>query len=418
MPQVTGIVNRSYSTFALALQNVNNVSSSGAFGFSSQTTRAEMQRGRAGRGIFTETGYRAHYVNTTRKSDYKHIHRHNPTLFQARNLPVGFGYDGFDGTGVGSPWMQFEPFNSMLRPSAIANRAIMLNLLFRAETDCLIKAKGMKLDLAESLVTVGQTLKMIGLRVAQVMSSYRHMRAGRFIDAAGVLGLTKGHFARRGIKGNSQLIAEGWLEIQYGWRPLLNDIFNGIEHVNRTLNQVPHVAHATRRLSEGLPFVERDVSFVWDSESLSARATASVETKFRFRVSNPDLAYLSSLGIENPAYIAWVALPMSFLVDWLIPVGDWLNALSAPLGLTFVSGYSTLRSWGTIDIVRNRLYPEHPNITVLQPAEGRVDFGFIRRVKYTSFPLPKLYFRFPFSSLERTASAVALFINGERGVRR
>jgi hypothetical protein len=42
--------------------------------------------------------------------------------------------------------------------------------------------------------------------------------------------------------------------------------------------------------------------------------------------------------LSNPAALAWELVPYSFVVDWMIPVGDYLSSLDAVNGLTFRRG--------------------------------------------------------------------------------
>lgn len=420
LPQVTASYDSPtyYPTASAALSQAQGVTASISSGYSALTYRAEMQRGRTGPGTFKNTSYQCMYVVHKRESDFLLTWYHGPNKYTAARRQLGFGYDGFSGSGVGSPWLQFEPRGSSGRASAIANRAIMENLLNRAEVECLNKARDQKLDLGETLVDLDRTVMMVGRRAGQVISAYRHARAGRLHEAARVLGLGKKQITNRGVKGNLKAIAEGWLELQYGWKPLLNDIHDGIKFANEGFSKKPEIATVTRRLSDRLPFIERDAyDLTWAKEKLTPNVTAYIETKYRFKLADANLAYLTGIGLDNPAYIAWVALPMSFVVDWFVPVSDWLSALSAPLGLTFVSGYSTFKSEGTIEYVRERMYNSSAE-TDVQAAKGRTDFVFLKRIVYGSFPIPKLYFRFPFSNWERVASAVALFIASERTFKR
>lgn len=61
-----------------------------------------------------------------------------------------------------------------------------------------------------------------------------------------------------------------------------------------------------------------------------------------------DLALLNAahLGINSPIDVVrgmWAATPLSWLVDYFLDVGSWLNALSAPIGLTFTDGCVSTR---------------------------------------------------------------------------
>lgn len=55
------------------------------------------------------------------------------------------------------------------------------------------------------------------------------------------------------------------------------------------------------------------------------------------------LSALGSLGLTNPLDVAWEVLPFSFVVDWFIPIGNWLNVLDAMHGYRFRAGSWTLR---------------------------------------------------------------------------
>jgi len=54
--------------------------------------------------------------------------------------------------------------------------------------------------------------------------------------------------------------------------------------------------------------------------------------------SNTTLMRLEQFGLANPAALAWELIPFSFVADWFVGVGDYLNAQTALLGLTVVDG--------------------------------------------------------------------------------
>jgi hypothetical protein len=57
-----------------------------------------------------------------------------------------------------------------------------------------------------------------------------------------------------------------------------------------------------------------------------------------YYLENPLLRSLAQLGVTNPAELAWELIPFSFVFDWVLPIGSYLGALDATLGLTFRSG--------------------------------------------------------------------------------
>ena len=102
-------------------------------------------------------------------------------------------------------------------------------------------------------------------------------------------------------------------------------------------------------------------------------------------------------------------MPYSFVVDWFLPIGNFLEALTAPVGVDFIDGAYSISFQGR--------YSNHyrPALTVgpgwwHEPVgEFRTDteFNSYYREKLNSFPTPGLYFKSPFSTTHVT-SAVAL----------
>jgi hypothetical protein len=50
-------------------------------------------------------------------------------------------------------------------------------------------------------------------------------------------------------------------------------------------------------------------------------------------------AFLKQIGFDNPISLAWEILPYSFVLDWFLPIGDFLDGLNRWKGLSFVSGW-------------------------------------------------------------------------------
>lgn len=59
---------------------------------------------------------------------------------------------------------------------------------------------------------------------------------------------------------------------------------------------------------------------------------------YEYSLGNSVFHNLSSFGVTNPASLAWELLPFSFVVDWFLPVGDFLSSLDAEFGMTFRRG--------------------------------------------------------------------------------
>jgi hypothetical protein len=62
---------------------------------------------------------------------------------------------------------------------------------------------------------------------------------------------------------------------------------------------------------------------------------------FRYTIDSKLKAFAAQTGFTNPINLAWEVLPYSFVVDWFLPIGPYLETLSAFDGLAFLDGYVT-----------------------------------------------------------------------------
>lgn len=95
---------------------------------------------------------------------------------------------------------------------------------------------------------------------------------------------------------------------------------------------------------------------------------------------NDDLAKLSRVGLTNPANTAWQLLGGSFIVDYFLPIGPYLQSLDVPLSFTFQAGSYTHRVTQIISgSIKSRGGAK---------AKGQSVLDYTQRKLYGAFPLP------------------------------
>lgn len=123
------------------------------------------------------------------------------------------------------------------------------------------------------------------------------------------------------------------LAYRYAISPIMSDIHSTADILSRDVSPDESISHRVAR--------KRVTPYVWSYghptplRGERGTFTESVVLKCTTTVSNPNLHLASQLGITNPAYWIWDAMPWSFVVDWWFGVGDFLNSFTATLGLTF-----------------------------------------------------------------------------------
>jgi len=378
------------------------------------TVRADMMSGIVSYHNYDNTQYSCQYRTWKSSGRVKTVQKQGLYYASLNNLLFP-GFVGFFGTGVDDYLADISPSGTSLSPQAIYNRSVMVNVSNRAKAECLNKASQSKLDLSEALVGLVPTVRMVASSVSKLLLAWNATRKGNFLLAFQQLGI----LPKKSMSKYPEDIASFWLEIQYGWLPLLSDIFNGVDLVNTLLksdgehkNQFTVVRRLTEQLYMRSPVAEASS---WLDLTSSTSGQCSVEVRYRFRVSDPNIAFLSSLGLTNPFYTVWVAVPFSFVVDWVLPVSDWLQALSAPLGLQFVSGYQTLKSWGLAQVSASRRNTgAYVKIMEVGNTTAICEGAYMIRTKFSSWPIAVPYIRFPFNSDRRVANAIALITTSRK----
>lgn len=137
-------------------------------------------------------------------------------------------------------------------------------------------------------------------------------------------------------------------------------------------------------------------------------------TSLWYRLHDPKVALFSSLGLINPASIAWEVMRYSFVVDWFLPIGPWLNSWTADAGWSFLSGTRSTKSEASMsqEIAAypewNRVYDwPHSYDGSIAPILKRADSSVFERVVLTHRPVPGLFLKNPLSA-SHAISAIAL----------
>lgn len=166
--------------------------------------------------------------------------------------------------------------------------------------------------------TSRQTADLIVSTSKRVLNAYRAARKGNAAECIRILGLS-GVGKKRKLKQSD--VGAFWLQLRYGWEPLLSDIHDACEayHAKRAeARTVIKVQKSTRK------------QFVCNGLGDLAESTNTIKYKAIFR---EELSPLTSLGLMDPASVAWELVPFSFVVDWFVPVGSFLSAMGRVSGL-------------------------------------------------------------------------------------
>lgn len=152
------------------------------------------------------------------------------------------------------------------------------------------------------------TLESLTLALGGIVKCIREVRKGRPPEM----------FMNSSQLKNRKKFTGAWLNYTYGIAPFASDIY-GIANTD-PIGQIVYCKGKAR-----------------DSEEISgptfiAGGTYKETYKFGLSLTDPLTASLAQTGMLNPALIVWELTPFSIMADWLLPVGPYLEMLTATSG--------------------------------------------------------------------------------------
>ncbi len=277
-------------------------------------------------------------------------------------------------------------------PSSLSDQLSLpgVNDRARAEVECLSKIKDQKVNLAVAMAESHKTIEMIADRLSKIGRAALDVKRGKLQRAVKTLGYNrKGPAPKTTGKGFSS----DWLEIQYGWTPLLSDVYGGYEEMRKKNETFGQVIGATRTIKIDGPMSSTEpVNGTQCIAHYKGTRTRVTKVSLWYDVDSAGLRQASRVGLVNPLEVAWELVPFSFLLDWAFPIGNFLSALDATTGLSFKGGSCTRVITGTR---QGTLIPARKGGSgSMQCSQS---YKNMERTVYLTSPIPAPYYKNPIS---------------------
>ena len=212
-----------------------------------------------------------------------------------------------------SYWGSVEQVRNLVVPSSAGDFAALDNQVRLA-------IKDQNVNLAQALAEYKQTANLFLSAARDIIGAFQSLRNGRMLsDFIRALSNPRTRADRQ--------LANRWLQYQYGWRPLMNDVFGSAEALAKIL-VLGKPIYVEKRIRQQNSAVKRATLYTnYSYEKLWMKCRA------RYVIRSAGLKTLSETGVSNPLSLAWEVIPYSFVFDWFIPVGDYLSGLDALNGV-------------------------------------------------------------------------------------
>lgn len=292
--------------------------------------------------------------------------------------------------------------------------AEMVNLRNKSGTEAMNKLNTGKMELAVTMMEMHKTINHLSTVATRFMRVYSAAHRGDLSALRRGLGLKKP--ISRSISDVSKL----WLELQYAWNPLIMDVTAAFNIAQEGLTSERPTVKAVRdvkRESDPRPYEKyvldtdpsNDGYFRFVAEDQGVTATLGCKTVLHATIESRYLQGMKSLGLINPLTVAWELTPFSFVFDWFVPVGTFLGAVTAPLGLDFVSGTQT--EYLMMDQEIETYHAAYGGLVKSGSTPGSVSFQKFqyKRNVLLYYPFPMLYKQGNPMSTKKALTAASLF---------
>lgn len=276
-------------------------------------------------------------------------------------------------------------------PSGLANRA-----LIKARANL----KSQDINLGQAYGERRQTARLVSTNLQRIISGlkrFKRTHPKRWL-----------YLLRHNPDGLVRAIPDWWLEVVYGWKPLLSDVYGACDALDKRDKSDWRVTVFGKASQRG-QISSKPLYTNGGSKACFADATVFHGCKVRIDAVpiNEALRSASSFGLTNPLSLAWELTPWSFVFDWWFPLGPYLDQMDATLGWE-IKGYSSsnfsIADWRW----RGRTYTASGWTYTNSWSSSR---RFVRLVRTASSSVPFPVFptlKDPFSSSLRVGTALAL----------
>lgn len=186
---------------------------------------------------------------------------------------------------------------------------------FSLQSKLFKEIKDHEFNLAVNVAQGRQLVDMVSSNIRKFGRALLALKHGNLSYAARQFG-AKNHTSLLDAKD----ISGRWLELQYGWLPSLSDAFEAAK-----------AYEAITCMRSNRVQVVKAIHGVYDGSaapsSYQAPGEGRVFGRYIYELEEA-LSAPRSLGLMDPLSVIWEVIPYSFVVDWFLPIGSYLENLS------------------------------------------------------------------------------------------
>lgn len=173
-------------------------------------------------------------------------------------------------------------------------------------------------------VSIGEGKESLGMVASSLRSLAQSAIAIRRGDIGGAVRHFKNPVPRSARRRAARRLSQGdlsgsWLALNLGWAPMISDIYAATQFVRYAGGYAKIASKWAKGTASATVQTVNGMGGKVDKAEARRRYVTVIRT--------PPTEY-QRLGLTNPALVAWELVPFSFVVDYFLPIGDVINAMS------------------------------------------------------------------------------------------
>ncbi|DAD51316.1 maturation protein [ssRNA phage Gerhypos.3_22] len=168
-----------------------------------------------------------------------------------------------------------------------------------------------------ALAELNQTVGMLSSNLSKLGRAILALKRGDFSTAARCLGARP-----RVSRLRPTDISGRWLELQYGWLPLASDCYEGMKAYEAISNGPRKKTFSAKILGS-----RKLHDFSGSPTNFSCLTRGEMRRYIKYEMYE-EMSFQRQLGVMDPYSVAWEVTPYSFVVDWFVPFGTYLENLN------------------------------------------------------------------------------------------
>lgn len=198
-------------------------------------------------------------------------------------------------------------------------------------------------DVNKGSLMTGEFLSDMGKTVGMLTHPFK---------SASKLAWKMAEYSRRNAKKTaaSAILAanNSWLEYRYGWSPIIHDVQTVIKEAHNVRERGRRCQVARAGNSDSFSKTQTwagtgPTTSVSGSLTVAKKAKCDVGVIFEScaQSSSDSLNSILGLRLRDVPATAWEVIPYSFVVDWFLPIGTWIQAITPVPGVTIKGTWIT-----------------------------------------------------------------------------